>query len=379
MKQKNLLAPKNSAKKPALIVVALLGIVGVAAVFFIRASGPQPFVWMINIGAVQQLENAGFSQANTEYFFNNPQTYYMRTPPKGWSSLPTVTYTSYQDLQTAFDNNQVDPRAKAIIYDNENWQFTPDEEKQNPAKYEMLAGQLIHAHHLIYISTPAVTLVKFQRPDSKAPYDDYLSLGFPRDAAKYADVYEIQAQGSQPSPLKYISFVTAAANQARQSNPNVTVLAGLSTNPNGQKVTSDQLYQAVQGTRSIVKGYWLNIPAQSDYCPGCGQPQPQVAIELLNKLLAETKPTPVSPSPPPPPPSPPANPTPPPPWTSPDSEPPSPPTSPGKQTNSVGAQKQTEIDKTVNSEAPGLKAPVPSSTWVPSWLTSLLKFLHFSN
>nr|BBH92086.1 hypothetical protein KTA_02850 [Thermogemmatispora argillosa] len=37
--------------------------------------------------------------------------------------------------------------------------------------------------------------------------------------------------------------------------------AGLNTNPSGQHVTEEDLYRATMATRSIVSGYWFNIPA----------------------------------------------------------------------------------------------------------------------
>ena len=37
-------------------------------------------------------------------------------------------------------------------------------------------------------------------------------------------------------------------------------------------------------TRSQVSGYWLNIPGQGTACPKCGTPQPQVAIDFLQRL-----------------------------------------------------------------------------------------------
>jgi hypothetical protein len=115
-------------------------------------------------------------------------------------------------------------------------------------------------------------------------YDEYVRLGIARSAARYADVYEIQAQSSEANLELYTRFVKAAAAQAREANPKVQVFAGLSTNPSGKQVTSQQLYDAVQATRGEVDGYWLNIPAGGAYCPKCGEPQPQVAVELLRRL-----------------------------------------------------------------------------------------------
>jgi len=81
-----------------------------------------------------------------------------------------------------------------------------------------------------------------------------------------------------------VRFVKEAAEQARSVNPKVIVFAGLSTNPNGRHVTPKDLYDAVLATRNDVAGYWLNIPGGGAACPKCGEPQPQVAVELLKML-----------------------------------------------------------------------------------------------
>ncbi len=62
------------------------------------------------------------------------------------------------------------------------------------------------------------------------------------------------------------------------------MLAGLSTNPPGAPVSSQHLTAAIQATRSMVAGYWLNIPGQGPRCPTCNAPQPEVAIQALQAL-----------------------------------------------------------------------------------------------
>jgi hypothetical protein len=59
------------------------------------------------------------------------------------------------------------------------------------------------------------------------------------------------------------------------------VLAGLSTNPPGEPVDSQQLTAAIQATKSIVDGYWLNIPGQGPQCPTCNAARPDIAIETI--------------------------------------------------------------------------------------------------
>jgi hypothetical protein len=139
------------------------------------------------------------------------------------------------------------------------------------------------------LAAPAADIVRDMPNDAGADVgidDRYLALGIPRLAAAHADVFEIQSQGLQSDPSKFVSFVSAAATQARAANPTVKVVAGLSTNPaNGNIPSSFALCQLVAATRSVVEGYWLNVPKQGAYCPTCGaDPHADVALNLLRQL-----------------------------------------------------------------------------------------------
>jgi hypothetical protein len=248
--------------------------------------------WMISMSAVGHLKRVDSSGQLAESFFKSPGNFIMNGVkgaagfPDGWLAVPTATFPSYAALKIALEENKVPAETKAIIYDNESWSFTPKEEQLDLARYEKLSAETAHQHGLQLIATPAADLVPVLNPQVERGkrYDEYLRLGIATKAARFSDVYEIQAQGSLDNPDLYIRFVKSAAAQARAANPKVAVIAGLSTNPSGKKVTADQLFHAVEATRGDVDGYWLNIPGGGAYCPKCGEPQPQVAVELLNKL-----------------------------------------------------------------------------------------------
>ena len=103
--------------------------------------------------------------------------------------------------------------------------------------------------------------------------------------AKVSDVVELQAQSLERDTRTYATFVREAAAQARAANPRVAILAGLSTNPPGAEVTSEQLAAAIRVTRGIVDGYWLNIPGRGPRCPACNPPRPDVGRAALRGVL----------------------------------------------------------------------------------------------
>jgi hypothetical protein len=246
--------------------------------------------WIINTAALHSLENNGLPERISRYFFDNDHTFITqkRTQTRfaEWRALNTRTFTSVAALQKAFDNGTIDSDVKAILYDNEAWSFTPLEEQLNIAEYEKKAAALVHQHRLLLVSTPASDLVRTLSPNAGPghKFDAFLRLGVAADAARVSDVYEIQAQGAEMNAEKFSTFVRGAAKQARQANPHVIILAGLSTNPTGQRVTADQLLTAAESVSDVVDGYWLNIPGKSPYCPTCGQPAGDVGAEFLQKF-----------------------------------------------------------------------------------------------
>jgi hypothetical protein len=123
------------------------------------------------------------------------------------------------------------------------------------------------------------------QPGSTEPrWRQFLDLNLVGQLARVADVVELQAQSLERDPPTYAAFVRAATAQASAANPGISVLAGLSTNPPGAPVDSEHLTAAIQATRSMVVGYWLNIPGQGPRCPTCNAPRPDIAIQTLQAL-----------------------------------------------------------------------------------------------
>jgi hypothetical protein len=254
-----------------------------------RPQGDKPLRWIINGPALATFA----SDPTSVRFFAGAKPFVIQTRenpvslPASWRSILVRVFPSYAEMKRAFESGSVQKDVGAILYDNEVWQFTPPEEQRNFAEYNDKAAELVHEHGLLFISTPAVNLTRVLAPDSVGRrYDTFLSLGLARTAARHADVVDIQAQGSEIGVARYASFVRAAAAQARAANPNVEVLAGISTNPSGQRVSADVILRAIEATRDAVDGYWFNVPQPSAYCPSCNDFRPDMAIDVLHRLAA---------------------------------------------------------------------------------------------
>jgi hypothetical protein len=277
----------SSVKMSACAAIAALGLWQAAAPVSAPAA-PAPPRWIITQTAVRLLGPAGLTGAQLQTLFGNDRTYLtggLTSPaPPVSGALRTVSFDSYRVMERQLAGSHLPAGTTAVIYDNEHWRFTPADEQRDPAKYEELAAKLAHAHHLLFISAPAVDLTAVLASRQSDHYAAYLRLGLAASAARYADVIDIQAQGSETSLGTFTSFVQAAAAQARKANRHVIVLVGLSTNPSGQHVSSAQFTAAYNAVRADANGYWLNIPSHGAACPDCGTPQPKVAVPLLEML-----------------------------------------------------------------------------------------------
>jgi hypothetical protein len=198
-------------------------------------------------------------------------------------AVPIVTFSSLADLTQAVTGGGLPTGTKAVLYDPEAWPFTPLPEQRDPARAARQALRLAHAHGLRLIVAPALNLTTLH-PAPGPRWQQFLHLGLAGAMAKEADVIELQAQSLERDTSSYAAFVHAAARQARAANPRVTVWAGLSTNPPGAEVTSQQLTAAVRATSGVVSGYWLNIPGRGPRCPTCNAPRPDLARQLLTDL-----------------------------------------------------------------------------------------------
>jgi hypothetical protein len=103
--------------------------------------------------------------------------------------------------------------------------------------------------------------------------DAFLRCGLQGQAARYADVVEIQAQFLEWDPVRYRVVVETAAAQARAANPNVVVIAGLSTR---YAADPDVMYEAWDAVRDVVDGHYLAMP---DHI------RPEVAVDFLTMVI----------------------------------------------------------------------------------------------
>lgn len=244
--------------------------------------------WLVAASALVRLEPV-IGPTRLRAYFDSPRTLVIvgKSPPAflvDWRSPWALSFASYAAMRSRLSTEPLDPHVQAVVYDDEAWPLSPRAEQRDPVRYTAMAAALAHQYHLILVATPATNLATVESLHATEKYSAFLQLEIAQQVARYADVYEIQAQGSEANQAHYRNFVARAATQAREGNPVVDVLAGLSSNPVGQRISAQALYRDELSTRKVVSEYWLNIPGASVYCPKCGVPQPQIAAQLLALL-----------------------------------------------------------------------------------------------
>lgn len=240
--------------------------------------------WIINGQQLQLTEARG--PTASRYAFEQRNLLVLERPGKVSQIGQTVAYfASYQDLKLAIGRGTMPPGVHWVMYDNERWKQTPPIEQNSPKHYMTLFADFAHRHGYKVILSPAQDLVfGYRGPGFRArgtAWQRYISMGLAAAAARVANVYEIQAQANELPVHRasdaYENFVRSAAAQARAANSNIRIFAGLST----KRVSSaSQLSQDFLATRSLVAGYWLNIPPSDQVDPE------SIAVPFLQQLPA---------------------------------------------------------------------------------------------
>jgi hypothetical protein len=264
-------------------------------------------IWLIQGDVMSALYERDREVAS--YFFQEDLTYEADPlpPPKPqYPAMITNGYTSCAQLDLDIEAGKVPPRV-ALRYDNESWGLTPTDEQNDPAKYMTLFAELAHLNGHQVILTPALDLMKLSKVTDPPPCQAkpgessasaFLRCGIPGKAAAAAKaagvpkaVYDVQSQSLQATrdstPLlpSYKDFTLAAATQAHETDPDLVVIAGLTTQPSdvmtptAANLLASALSVLGAAAPQKIAGFWLNCTA--------GDPnQVGMAVEFLTNLKA---------------------------------------------------------------------------------------------
>ncbi len=242
--------------------------------------------WMLTKSALSQMLSDPSVEAKLKRIRVDEVLQPGQQPLSGVDATPVVSFSSVAALRSTLAGDGLPAGTQAVLYDPEVWAYTPAAEQRDPVLAAAQAAEMARSHGLKIIVAPAMNLTSALDPGSSAPrWQTLLDLHIIGPMARAADTVELQAQSLERDPAAYATFVREAAAQARAANPKVTVLAGLSTNPPGAAVDSQQLTAAIRASQADVDGYWLNIPGSGPRCPGCNAGQPELGAAVLSNSL----------------------------------------------------------------------------------------------
>jgi hypothetical protein len=177
-------------------------------------------------------------------------------------AIPGRAWASLVRFERDLHDGAIPADLVVAMYDPERWRHTPAPEQRDPRRAIDRFVELCRDRGYVSMVTPYPRLVTvpgaaFRARTGETEEDAYLRSGIVASAAA-ADVCETQAQRLQDRPDAYRAFVEATAEAARSANPDVVLLAGLSTSP-GVVATPSMLFEAFASVRGVVDGHYVSL------------------------------------------------------------------------------------------------------------------------
>jgi hypothetical protein len=272
---------RNVHRRGMIFTIALLVLITLATTSarahthrFGARLGPSTQVWIATAttrGTLSQLDPAA-----AQGLLGGPRSITLGEPIGAPAAL---AWSSERRFAAQLAAGQIPPSVRIVLYDPEGWLATPAAERRAPIPAMLAFGALARAHGYLPVITPHPSLMAVHGAacgalEGESLETAYLRCGIQAMAARAADIVEVQAQYLETDPDAYQAFVAAAAAQARQANPNVLVLSGISTTFTEDPRVLEAAWRSVHG---VVDGHYLNVPQGL---------RPSVAIAFARSVLA---------------------------------------------------------------------------------------------
>lgn len=189
--------------------------------------------------ALLRADNAGLARR----YFDSRDTFVVGTRaeqdmvPRGFRSLPALTYTSLRAFERDVHFGAIDPRVAAVVYDPEAWARTPAAERRDPVASMRRFSRLAARWGYGPIVAPGRDLVL--APESGCGKREgeildqaYLRCGITAGAVG-AESFVIQAAPQELELDQMHALLRGSLLQLRKSAPEVGLLSSLSTEPPG--------------------------------------------------------------------------------------------------------------------------------------------------
>ena len=258
----------------------------------VNAKSSSPYYQMVSPGHLKDLQQAGLTAAETQYFFNTPKTIFNMGSngkkltskkvaathelyPKAcmnynFNSFGPNTLTKAPGIKDVFAANStlIPQGLNAVSYDPEGpANGTPAEETQaleaGDTHFIKEAAALVHAHGLKFFLIGSVDagMISHEKKFPKK-YDTWLAQHRGAWAGTHGvDLFSIQSQQAEGTPT-FASFVPAAVAQARAAAPSTPIDIGIGINPHTPPtvITAAMIREAYDcGVSVKASGFWHNV------------------------------------------------------------------------------------------------------------------------
>lgn len=215
-------------------------------------------VWMATPNTVEAISSDDDGVARL--FFGGPTSYVLSG---GWATAtPAMAWANERRFEVALAQGTIPPSVHVVMYDPEAWAETPTWEERHPGRAMQIFSDAAHEAGYRVVLTPHPGLVDVSGASCSRAADESIAAAFIRcrivaEAARLGDVVEVQAQFLEADPGAYRDLVQLATEQARAANPEVVVIAGLST-----RFAADPqvLMDAWAAVSDVVDGHYMAVP-----------------------------------------------------------------------------------------------------------------------
>jgi hypothetical protein len=205
-----------------------------------KSPAPRQLHWIVagDDLAALRADNAGLARR----FFDNPDTFVVGSRqvqdqvPKGYRSIPILSYAAMRSFVADVHSGRVDPRIAAVLYDPESWARTPATERRGPLaamrEFTTLAGRWGYAAML----APGRDLALDADVSCTKRRHEFLDQAFLRCglvAPAGADAFVLQTAPEELQPELATALVGATRERLAAAGGEADLFATVSTAPPG--------------------------------------------------------------------------------------------------------------------------------------------------
>lgn len=263
-----------------------------------RTSRERAPAWIVAISAIKEMKQQQGGQQVAKKLLADERTIIVAANPlsKELNDLQRgVSVLSMDQCKTAIERRS-NSNLKTLLVDLEAWPGTPKRDQENPEKATRQCHEWAHqnGHDIRVIAVPAMDLMNVIEPNHKGTqFQAAIEFDLEGKLAIESDGVEVQVENLEDDPEQYERTLRIMVDQIKAARKNsnlstdIPIYAGLSTGVVAKRIPVDRLLahlkEDVARTRDFVTGYWMAIPPK-DLCPRCGDPNPQLAVKLLESL-----------------------------------------------------------------------------------------------